>query len=315
MKIRTLEIFKSVAEKGSFTEASKAMHCSQSTVSFQMKLLEEQLGFKLFEKVGRNVHLTGNAVRCLPELEKILRSLKVLQSMNRESEDVEENLDIVIPESLLISKYHDLIQKFHSVAPRVNLNISIMDCYRLCEKISKGNVDLAISYNIGNFPDSVKVTPLDLTPVVLVGANSLSIPQDIFKLSHVCANTSVLTNNHESGTNKFFLQYLKKNKIQCLSRIKLSSQLSVNKSLIDGMGVAYLPHCTVEKEIEKGLIREYETNLGSMNLGIVLITRKNYSETRASALFLELLREKHSGQIPWDTEKFIKGTCLFHRSN
>lgn len=64
MDLRTLKTFVYVAELGSFTKAANALGYAQSTVSFQIRQLEEELNARLFERVRRTVTLTerGRAV-------------------------------------------------------------------------------------------------------------------------------------------------------------------------------------------------------------------------------------------------------------
>src|SRR6266480_4706997 len=60
MDVRQLEMFRSVAEEGGFTRAAERLHVSQSAVSRQVKLLEEELGSLLLHRQGRRVALTSS---------------------------------------------------------------------------------------------------------------------------------------------------------------------------------------------------------------------------------------------------------------
>lgn len=53
MEIKNLETFIQTAELGGFTKAAEKLGYSQSTVSFQIRQLEEALGIQLFEQIGR----------------------------------------------------------------------------------------------------------------------------------------------------------------------------------------------------------------------------------------------------------------------
>ena len=53
MDVRQLEMFRAVAEEGSFTGAAQRLHVSQSAVSRQVKLLEEELGTLLLHRTGQ----------------------------------------------------------------------------------------------------------------------------------------------------------------------------------------------------------------------------------------------------------------------
>ena len=64
MDVRQLEMFRAVAEEGAFTRAAQRLHVSQSAVSRQLKLLEEELGTLLLHRTGRGVTLTPPASCC-----------------------------------------------------------------------------------------------------------------------------------------------------------------------------------------------------------------------------------------------------------
>ena len=53
MDLKNLTTFTYVAQLGSFTKAGQTLGCSQSTLSFQIRQLEEELGFPLFERINR----------------------------------------------------------------------------------------------------------------------------------------------------------------------------------------------------------------------------------------------------------------------
>ena len=58
MDLRQLEILRAVAETGSFTSAGEQLHLSQSAVSRQILLLEEELDEQLFLRLGRKIRIT-----------------------------------------------------------------------------------------------------------------------------------------------------------------------------------------------------------------------------------------------------------------
>src|SRR5262247_3379938 len=61
MDLRQLEILPAIAETGSFTACGRKLHVSQSAISRQVALLEEELGEPLFRRVGRQVKMTAAA--------------------------------------------------------------------------------------------------------------------------------------------------------------------------------------------------------------------------------------------------------------
>ena len=58
MDLRQLDMLRAIAETGSFTGAGEKLHVSQSAISRQIKLLEEELNEPLFSRSGRRVVIT-----------------------------------------------------------------------------------------------------------------------------------------------------------------------------------------------------------------------------------------------------------------
>lgn len=75
MEIRQLQYFIGIAETGRFSEASKMLFVTQSAVSQQIKLLEEELGTQLFVRQAHSVALTESGMELLPLAKKVLRGV------------------------------------------------------------------------------------------------------------------------------------------------------------------------------------------------------------------------------------------------
>src|SRR6188768_3834159 len=74
MDLRQLEVIRAIAETGSFTAAGHRLHVSQSAISRQVILLEEELGEAVFHRVGRKVRIT-------PAGESLLRTIRLVGGM------------------------------------------------------------------------------------------------------------------------------------------------------------------------------------------------------------------------------------------
>ena len=81
MNIKQLQILDAVVRFGSYRKAAAHLRCSQSTITFQLKNLENSLGCFLFEKAGRHMVLTPAGRTALKEAQKILASHSVLMNL------------------------------------------------------------------------------------------------------------------------------------------------------------------------------------------------------------------------------------------
>ncbi|MEV6955986.1 LysR family transcriptional regulator [Streptomyces sp. NPDC051183] len=86
MELQHLRAFREVARELSFTQAAKNLHCAQSTVTGQIKLLEQALGVELFHRRGRlPVELTAAGALLQPRAEQILCAVETAVSEVRSS--------------------------------------------------------------------------------------------------------------------------------------------------------------------------------------------------------------------------------------
>src|SRR2546426_9409195 len=75
MDLRQLEILRAIAETGSFTAAGEKLHVSQSAISRQVLLLEEELGEAVFHPVGRRLRITSAGDALLPLSHRVFQDL------------------------------------------------------------------------------------------------------------------------------------------------------------------------------------------------------------------------------------------------
>ncbi|HKC12772.1 MAG TPA: LysR family transcriptional regulator, partial [Vicinamibacteria bacterium] len=80
MDVRQLDMFRAVAEEGSFTRAAERLHVSQSAISRQVKLLEEELGGVLLHRGGKRVALTPPGELLLKTANRVHRDLQEVAS-------------------------------------------------------------------------------------------------------------------------------------------------------------------------------------------------------------------------------------------
>src|SRR5271157_1642525 len=76
MELHQLRYFCAVADTGSFSRGAEQCHVSQPTLSQQIRKLEEELGARLFDRLGRSVRLTEPGKTFLPRARAVLRELE-----------------------------------------------------------------------------------------------------------------------------------------------------------------------------------------------------------------------------------------------
>lgn len=124
MDLQNLNIFIQVAELKNFTKAGKKLGYSQPTVSFQIKQLEEQMGTKLFDRVGHTVTLTEHGKEALKYAQAICHMSDEMMQSAVKSKDTKGTIKIGLPDSLCTPFIINRFEGFHRKYPQISLHIT-----------------------------------------------------------------------------------------------------------------------------------------------------------------------------------------------
>lgn len=145
MEVHQLRYFCAVSETGSFTRAAEREQVAQPSLSQQIMKLEEELGVRLFDRLGRSVRLTDPGRTFLPRARAILSELRAAK------EEVAERQSIVSGPVTLgviptIAPYFlpERIAVFSRKYPRVAISVVEDVTVHLLDRLRGGLVDLAI---------------------------------------------------------------------------------------------------------------------------------------------------------------------------
>jgi DNA-binding transcriptional LysR family regulator len=139
-----LRCFVTVVETGGFTAASKRLHRTQSTVSVQIKRLEESVGKTLLDRSRRNVSPTEQGEMLLSYARRILK-LNDETVLHLSGKEIQGTLRLGIVEYLAPHRLPQIISKLRAVYPRLDLRLRIDLSSRLRNELEEGKLDLVIA--------------------------------------------------------------------------------------------------------------------------------------------------------------------------
>src|SRR5215216_4831156 len=121
MDLRQLKTFQTVAETLSFTRAAELLDYAQSSVTAQVRSLEDELGVRLFDRLGRRVRLTDSGDRLLEYAAKILNLADEARLAVSDSSEPSGQLIVAAPETLSTYRLPPLLKQYRALFPRVQL--------------------------------------------------------------------------------------------------------------------------------------------------------------------------------------------------
>lgn len=160
MEIRVLRYFLEIAREENMTRAAKRLHVTQSTLSKQMKDLEQELGKKLFRRGSTSVRLTDEGMLLRKRAEDLLAMADKIENEFKTMDDITGG-DIYIgcAESYLVKYLAFAVKQLHKRYPNIHYHITSGDTEQVAERLDRGLFDMAV---IVEPPDLSKYSYLEV---------------------------------------------------------------------------------------------------------------------------------------------------------
>lgn len=145
MELHQLRYFCAVADAGSFSRAAEQSHVSQPSLSQQILKLEDELGTRLFDRLGRSVRLTEAGQTFLPRARSVLRELEAARGDVVEQKDsIGGSVTIGVIPTVAPYFLPQRLASFSRKFPQVRLTVVEDITPVLLEQLRAGKIDLAI---------------------------------------------------------------------------------------------------------------------------------------------------------------------------
>ena len=145
MDLRQLRYFVAVAERGGFAAAASTLNIAQSALSRHVKELERELGGALLERGARGVTVTESGKVLLARGRWLFGTIDDIKAEVRtENREPSGTVRLGAPSSLADIFYAPLAQLIVKRFPRVRLELSEGLTEGMCDRLLRGELDLAI---------------------------------------------------------------------------------------------------------------------------------------------------------------------------
>ncbi|KRB50759.1 LysR family transcriptional regulator [Rhizobium sp. Root708] len=189
--LNALRVFEAVARHGSFTKAGDELGMTQTAVSYQVKLLEENIGEPLFLRRPRNIAMTDAGERLAP---KVTEAFALLQEAVATVRGASEETLLIHSTPTFASQWMARrLGSFHLRHPATAVRLITSDTLI---DFARESADIAIRSGKGNWPGltchrlmTIDFTPM-LSPELVASSGGINQPRDLLKLRLIDAGDS-----------------------------------------------------------------------------------------------------------------------------
>ena len=159
--LKQLRAFDAVARTGSFTEAARTLHLTQSALSVLVRELEGALGVRVFDRQTRRNHLSDAGRDFMPYVQRVLAELQDgVGSITSLRENRRGRVRVAAPQMMACTLMPRAIRSFLAAFPGVDVNLVDTLPEQLLEVLERGEVDLAVGPGVAT-PGIEQFTLLD----------------------------------------------------------------------------------------------------------------------------------------------------------
>ncbi|MDC1287474.1 transcriptional regulator GcvA [Gammaproteobacteria bacterium] len=260
--LKSLQAFESAARHLSFTLAAQELNVTPGAISQQIRLLEEFLEIRLFQRLNRTIALTDAGLLLLPETRKGFEHLRDAVSQVQRRADGGP-LTITSAPSFVSKWLIPRLSRFKTLHPGIDVRIDTSD--RLVD-FSREDIDVGIRFGDGVYPEleTVFLFSFDLIPVcspdLLRDGKRLEAVSDLKNFTLLHSNYDEIDPGWPDWA--MWLKVVGADEIDSTHGIFFNQSDQLFQATVDGQGVALLANVMADPEVAAGrLVQPFSTRL------------------------------------------------------
>ena len=297
--LRQMKVFAAVARNLSFTRAARELHLTQPAVSQQVKLLEEEVGLPLFEKIAGKIQLAPAGVELLRYASQTIElmreaseSLAAMRGLKR---------GVLKLGAVSTAKYFapSLLSAFTPAYPEVAIKFDVGNREEVIKQMAENEIDLVIMGRPPRELDTV-AAPFAKNPLVIIAAPDHPLASRKRVQLKQLGTEQFIIREAGSGTRASMEHVFRERHVPFRVSMEVSSNETIKQAVMAGMGISFISAHTVGLELAAG-------KLVCLDIAGLPIVRDWY---------VMYLRDKHLSPITEAFRKFLleRGGQIIHKT-
>ena len=290
MELRNLITFIHVAELGSFTKAAEQLGYSQSTVSFQIKQLEEELGCLLFERINHTITLTERG----HELVSYAHGVRALMDEFKESLTKEErsgSIHIVTPDSICDDMINSHYIDFHEKYPSISIRFTTGDSALMLDMLDHNEADFIITLDSRLYnKDYIIAKEQPLSMHFVANAASKFAGKKKLSVKDIIDEPYILT-EHGQGYRRVLDRELAKMSLEITPVLEIGRTDIITAMIAQNNMVSFLPDFVTKDLVDLGVLCYLDVRDIHVDIWKQLIYHKNKWMSKSLKTFIDYVKE------------------------
>jgi len=295
MELRDVRTFAAVARLLSFRRAAEELHAAQSTVSARIAALEDDLGVRLFERLGRRVALTDAGARLLDYARRLVDMEDEARAWTAGAGEARGSITVRVPESLCAWRMGGVIRAFRERYPGVALHFATCAVDGLDRDLRQGVTDVAFLLAEGVGAHDLVAEALGVERLLLVAAPGHSLARAAAVGPEDLAGAALLLSRADCAYRRPFEALLRERGVACAAALEFSSVAALRGCLLAGLGVSILPEFAVREDLAAGRLAALAWTGEVLETALLMLRHRDKWLSPPLAAFMALARAGLAG--------------------
>lgn len=290
MELRNLTTFIQVAELGSFTRAAEQLGYSQSTVSFQIKQLEDELGCLLFERINHTITLTEKGRDLVSYAHQIRSLTDTLKETLENEKEISGHIHVVTPDSVCEEMINSHYIDFHSKYPLISFKFTTGDSAVMLDMLDHNEADVILTLDHHLYNKDYIIAKEEQLPMHFVAAaNSTYANAECLSIQDIINEPFILT-EYGQGYRRVFDRELAKKSLEITPVLEIGRTDIITSLIAQSNMISFLPDFVTKPLIDSGEL--CYLNVSDVNIDIwkQLIYHKNKWISKSLKAFIDYVK-------------------------
>jgi len=290
MELRNLVTFINVAELGSFTKAADQLGYSQSTVSFQIKQLEDELGCLLFERINHTINLTQRGRELISYAHGICALEEEFKENLNEDKTCSGHIHVVTPDSVCEEMLSAHYLDFHSKYPDISVCFTTGDSGVMLDMLDHNEADVIITLDHRLYnKDYIIAKEQQLSMHFVAASNSRFKGRQDLSICDIINEPFVLTERGQ-GYRRVFDRELAKKSLEITPVLEIGRTDIITSLVAESNLISYLPDFVTKPLIKSGKLCYLDVCDMNIEIWKQLIYHKNKWISKSLKSFIDYVK-------------------------
>jgi DNA-binding transcriptional LysR family regulator len=255
MTLTQLETFMRIAERKNFTSAANELGYAQSTVTMQIKQLEDELGSLLFDRLGKTIVLTSSGERLMLYADRLLQIEREIHLEVPESGEPSGVLKLGVSESLCYNRLPDILMKYKERFPKVEMRLQFITHDIFPDLLKKGELDLV--YTLNPLMEDENLNLLYTNPETLGFYASSEHPLAKKKAVNEedLKDIPLLLTSHNCSFRHMLLNSMEQAGVYPNIVLETTAKEILKQFAANNLGIAFMPDMVAEDEVKRKVLK------------------------------------------------------------